>query len=436
MQVSVTATGGLERRLEVAVPAAQVSDQVEARLKRLARTARIKGFRPGKAPLAIIRQQYGAQVHSEVIDDLVRTSLNEALDKENLRPAAGPRIEPKSMSPGSDLEYVATFEVLPDVTLAPAEDLAIARPSASITDQDITDMVENLRSQRPVFTEVARNAAGNDRVTVDYHGTIDGQPFKGSEASDVPFVLGTGRLLKELEDAVQGAAAGERREASVQYPDDYSNQDVAGKSAHFTITVKKVEEQSLPPLDEAFCKAFGVADGNIEALRTEVRQSMERELAQAIRNRLRAAVMDALVAANPIELPTSMVEQSIQDLQIDMARRLNIRDAAQLPGREPFVEPARRRVALGLILGEIIRRENLAAAPQRVAARIEEIASAYPEPQQVRKFYADNREAMRQVESSVLEEQVIDWLVERARISDQPASFRELTGFGRTEENA
>ena len=283
MQVSLTATGGLERRLEVAIPAAEIDGEVAQRLNKISRTARLKGFRPGKAPLAVIRQQYGDQVHGEVINDLMRSSFSEAVAREKLSPATGPRIEPIAMSPGSDLKYAAVFEVLPEVRLKPVTDLRIEKPVASVGDKDLEAMVDTLRKQRPAFNEVTRVAAANDRVTVDFTGTIDGVEFEGGSGKDVPITIGSGRVMKEFEDALVGAKAGDAREFNANFPADHANPALAGKQATFKVNISKVEEQQPAALDEEFARSFGIADGNLDSLRNEVRANMERELNEAIR---------------------------------------------------------------------------------------------------------------------------------------------------------
>jgi trigger factor len=434
MQVSVTASG-LERRLEVAVPADQVEREVEQRLKRLSRTARLKGFRPGKAPFAVVRQHFGEQVHAEVVGELMRSSLAEAVSQEHLKPATGPRIEPIALAPGADLKYAAVFEVMPEVKIKPLESIAVERPVASVADADIDAMIENMRRQRPVFTDVERPARQTDRVIVDYEGRIDGEPFEGSEGHDASFVLGSGRLLTELEAAVTSASAGDTRTATVRYPEAHANKALAGRTAEFTVRVKKVQEQSLPAVDEEFCRAFGVEDGSVEALRAEVRKSMEHEVGEVVRNRLRAQVMDALYRDNPIEVPRALVAESVERLQIETAQRTGARDVSQLPPREAFEEPARRRVALGVIIGEIVRAASLQVDRAKVESRLEALASSYPKPEEARRAYLQSPEAMRQIESAVLEDQALDAVLASATITDRPMSFRQLTGFG-TAENA
>jgi trigger factor len=433
MQVSLTATGGLERRLEVAVPAERVASEVEQRLKRISRTARLKGFRPGKAPFTVIRRQFGEQVHAEVVNDLMRSTYADALSQEKLTPAAGPRIEPIAMGPGTDLKYAAVFEVLPDVRVRPTGEMSIERPVAAVSETDIDAMIESMRRQRPAFTVVERAARDTDRVTVDNQGRVGGEPVKKVQGEDVPFIVGARRILAELEEAVKGAVAGESRTVIVPFPADHPDAQLAGQAVEVQLTVKKVEEASLPPVDEEFMSHFGVTEGGIDMLRAEVRTSMEREMAQAVRQRMRAAVIDGLVRDNVMEVPRTLVEEQLRDLQLEAARRMGIKDPNQVPARGPFEEPARRRVVLGLIVSEIIRSANLRVDRQRVQSRLDEIAAAYPNSDEVRRTYLQNAEAMRQIEATVLEDQVIDWVVEHASVVERPSTFSELTGFVHSE---
>jgi trigger factor len=433
MQVSLTATGGLERRLEVAIPAAQVDGEVAQRLNKISRTARLKGFRPGKAPIAVIRQQYGEQVHGEVINDLMRASFSEAVAREKLNPAGGPRIEPIAMGPGVDLKYAAVFEVLPEVKLAPLTDLAIEKPVASVSDSDLAAMIDTLRKQRPVFNEVTRAAAATDRVMVDFTGKIDGVEFEGGAGHDVPIVIGAGRVMKEFEDALLGASAGDTRAFSAVFPADHANKKLAAKQATFEVKVGKVEEQLPAPLDESFAQSFGIADGNIETLRSEVRANMERELAEAIRQQLRSQVLEGLYKRNPLELPRQLVEEQIQELQLEMLRRAGVRDAKQMPPREPFEEPARRRVALGLLMSELVRTANLKVSRESVSEKLNELSASYSDPEEVRRNYLQNPDAMRQIEAQVLEGQAMDWVVSQAKVTEKSSTFGELTKFGQSD---
>ena len=429
MQVSVTATGGLERRLEVAVPAERVANEVEQRLKRISRTARLKGFRPGKAPFTVIRRQFGEQVHAEVVSDLMRSSYADALTQEKLTPAANPRIEPIEMGPGTDLKYAAVFEVLPEVRVKPAVEISIERPVAAVTDTDIDAMIESMRRQRPVFTVVERPVQLTDRVTVDYEGRINGEIVQGARGADVAFIVGAGRIMPELEEAVKGVALGATHTVTVRFPEAHADKQLAGKMADVVLTVKQIEEPSLPAVDAEFMRAFGVDGGDVGVLRTEVRNTMESEMAQAVRERMRSAVIDALLRDNAMEVPRALVEQQVRELQLEMARRMGIKDESQAPQRQAFEEPARRRVALGLIIGELIRAANLKVDRQRVQARLEEIAASYPNSDEVRRAYLQSADAMRQIEGSVLEDQVIDWVLERAHVTERTSSFGELTGF-------
>jgi len=433
MQVSLSATGGLERRMEVAVPASEVAAEIEQRLKQLSRTARLKGFRPGKAPLPVIRKQFGDQVRDEVVNDLVRTSFAKAVTEQKLQPAAGPRIEPLSLDPGNDLKYAAVFEVLPEIKVKSPYDVAIERPSAEVTEQDVDAMLESMRRQRPVFTAVERGAAETDRLIIDYDGKMQGQPFEGGEGRDMQLIVGSGQALPELDKEVRGMKAGERKSITVAFPSGHPNKALAGKTAEMDVSVKRVEEQTLPALDDEFIRSYGVEDGTVDSLRSEVRKSMDRELAGVIRNRLRSQVLDALYKENVIEVPKALVDEQVQQLQLDMGRRMGARDVSQLPPREQFVDQGRRRAALGLLLSQIVQNEGLKVDRERVLARLNDLIASYPNPEETRRAYLQNPDAMKQIESAVLEDQVIDWALERARITDKPMSFRELTGFGQTE---
>jgi trigger factor len=432
MQASVTTTQGLERRLEVAVPGERVSGEVDQRLKRLARTARLKGFRPGKVPYAVVRQQFGSQVHAQTVSDLMQSTFAEAVSQHRLRPAGGPRIEPIAVEPGSELRYAAIFEVLPDVTLKPLDAIAVDRPNASVTDDDVATMLESMRSQRPIFTLVERAAQDGDRVSLDYEGRIDGAVFPGGKGEAMLVTIGAHRILTEIEQALVGMAAGDTKTIAAVFPEEYGAKAVAGKAAEFDLKVVKVEQHSLPPLDADFARAFGVPDGDLERLRTEVRASMERELAEAIRARLREQLFNALYLDNPLDVPRSMLDEQIRELQGQMARRMGTPDTQQVPGREAFEASARKRVALGLLLSEIVRAQGIKVDRGRVEQRLDSVTASHPDPQEARRQYLASREAMEQLESSALEDQALDWALTQVKVVDQPSSFRELTGFGQT----
>jgi len=430
MQISVESTGALERRMEVSVPREQIEQAVDARLKQVSRTAKLKGFRPGKAPIKVIKQQFGAQVRQEVLSELMQTSFAQAINEQKLNPAAGPRIEPITAGPGEDLKYRAIFEIFPEIALKTVDGLAVTRPTADVTDTDIEAMVQNLREQRPRFEPVDRESREGDRVTMDFVGQIDGHPFEGSKGDDVAVILGGGRMLKDFETGITGARADERKTLSVGYPDDYHNKALAGKTATFDVHVKKVDEKQLPPLDDEFCREYGVTDGGMEQLLSEVADNMRRELAQNVRGRVKQQLLDRLLEANPVEVPKALVDSQVREMQIDTARRIGAKDASQVPPPEPFVEPARRRVALGMLIGEVIKTRGIQIDRAKVDERLNEMASAYPDPESILKAYRQNPEALRQVETMVLEDQVIDYLLERAQVTDQPSSFKELMNFG------
>jgi len=429
MQVSVESIGKLERRMQVQVPAERVSKEIATRLKELSRTARLKGFRPGKAPLTVIRQQFGQQVHREVIGELLQSSFSEAVTQNQLAPAGSPRIEPQSVAEGQDLTYVATFEVLPEVTLRPFESLEIERITAEVTEPDIDAMIERLRKQQMKYAAVTRAAASGDKVAVNFDGSIDGTPFAGGKGENVAIILGEGRMLAQLEQGLVGAAAGETRELGVDFPADYRAMELAGKHATFKVEVKSVEEPALPALDEEFCKSFGVTEGGLAQLRQDVAANMRRELDQALRNRNKTAVMEKLYQANPIEVPNALLETQVRDMQVEIMRRTGAKDVSQAPAREPLLEPARRRVALGLLVNDLIRREQIVLDPARSNARLDEMAGAYGDAAALKRAYLQNADAMRQVESLALEDQAVDWILAHAKVHQRPSTFKELMNF-------
>jgi trigger factor len=429
MQVSVENIGKLERRMQVQVPAQRVTQEIASRLKELSRTARLKGFRPGKAPLTVIRQQFGQQVHREVIGELLQTSFSEAVTQNQLSPAGNPRIEPQSVAEGQDLTYVATFEVLPEVALQPLSSLSIERVSAEVTEADVDAMVERLRKQQVKYNEVTRAAALADKVSVDFEGAIDGTPFAGGKGEKVPIVLGEGRMLPQLEQGLVGAAPGETREIGVDFPADYRATELAGKHAVFKVEVKSVAEPSIPELDEEFCASFGVTEGGVARLREDVAANMRRELEQNIRNRNKAQVLETLYQANPLDIPNALLESQIRDMQVEAMRRAGTKDVTQAPPREPLIEPARRRVALGLLINDIIRREKIVVDPARSNARLDEMVSGYGDAATIKRAYLQNPEAMRQVENLALEDQVVDFVLAHAQVHERPSTFRELMNF-------
>jgi trigger factor len=429
MQVSVESIGKLERRMQVAVPAERVAKEIAARLKDLSRTARLKGFRPGKAPITVIKQQFGPQVHREVIGELLQSSYEEAVTQNQLTPAGSPRIEPQSMDEGQDLKYVATFEVFPEVVMQPIESLQIDKVTAEVTESDIDAMIERLRKQQVQYAPVTRAAAAGDKVTIDFEGSIDGTAFAGGKGENIAIVIGEGRMLPDLENGLIGAIVEDKRDIKVNFPADYRATELAGKLAVFATHIKTVEEPKLPELDEEFCKAFGVTEGGLPKLREDVAANMRRELDQNIRARNKSAVMDKFYQANPIDLPNVLVEGQIRDMQMEAMRRSGAKDAAQAPPREPLVEPAKRRVALGLLLNDVIRKNNLVVDRDRVNQRLDELVGAYGDAATMKRAYLQNADAMRQVESLALEDQVVDWILAHAKVHEAASSFKDLMNF-------
>jgi trigger factor len=429
MQVSLESTGKLERRMQIQVPAERVSEEIASRLKQIGRTARLNGFRPGKAPLTVIRRQFGSQVHREVIGELMQSSFSEAVTQKQLAPAGSPRIEPKTMGEGEDLTYTATFEVFPEVVLQPIDSLEIERLTAEVTPADVDAMIERLRKQQMKFTPAARPAAIGDKVTVDFEGAIDGVAFAGGKGENVAIVLGDNRMLPQLEAGLIGASAGDQRTVDVDFPADYRATDLAGRRANFKVDVKSVDAPSLPEVDDEFCTAFGVTEGGVEKLREDVVANMRRELEQTLRTRNKAAVMERLHQANPIDVPNALLESQVRDMQLEAMRRAGTKDVSQAPPHEPLIEPARRRVALGLLFNDIIRRESIVLDPARVSARLDETVGVYGDPAAMKRAYLQNADAMRQVESLAMEDQVVDWVLAHAKVHDKASTFKELMNF-------
>jgi trigger factor len=428
--VSLESTEGLERRMKVEVPAERVESEIDKRLKDMSRRARIKGFRPGKAPMKVIRQQFGAQVRDDVVTEFLRNSWIEAVTEKKLRPVGNPRIENHSSSQSEGLSFTAVFEVFPEIDLQGHDGIEVEQPVAEISPEDVDAMIEKLRAQRGEFQPVERVARIGDRVTIDFDGAIDGEAFRGGTGNDVGVLLGEGRMLKDFESGLIGIAAGEERDIEVEFPADYGAEEVAGKKAQFKVKAHKVEEPYLPEVDEEFCKSFGVEEGGVERLRAEVEENMREELQQRVRAAVKRELLDKLVAANDIEVPAALVEQEIETLRQDMARRMNPAakpgDAAQLPPREPFEAPAKFRVVLGLLINEIVRQNEIRVDPGRVEERLREVGEGYGDVAAVTRIYRGNPELMAQVETAVLEEQVVDWLLERAKLTEKPVRFSEF----------
>ncbi|MGH8307000.1 MAG: trigger factor [Gammaproteobacteria bacterium] len=431
MQVSIETTAGLERRMKVQVPAERVEKEVEQRLKSLGKRAKLNGFRTGKIPFEVVKKRFGSEVRQEVLGDLLRDTCNEAFMQEKLNPAGGPRIDTVNNAPGKDLEYTATFEVYPEITLTGIEGIPVERPVAEITEADIDAMVDNLRHQRAAWKTVERVAGKGDRAQLDFDGRVDGASFAGGRGENVFVVLGENRMLADFEQGLEGMRAGEEREFDVKFPEDYHVKDVAGKTAHFRVLVQRVDEQMLPELDDAFCKSFGISEGGIAKLRAEVSENMRKEMAETVRRRMKDQALEALLAANPLTVPKALLDEEIEHLRQDALARMGVKDSKQsmdLP-RELFEEQARRRVSLGLIIGEIISQQQLRVDSKRVEERLEHMAGDYSNPAEALRSLRSNKAVMRQLKTLVLEDQTVDWLLEKAVVTDKSTSFQELMHF-------
>lgn len=428
MQVSVEITSGLGRRLTIGVPAARVEAEVAARLEKAAKSVRLKGFRPGKVPMKVIRQRFGAGVRQEVLGEVMSASFYEAVRQEDLKPAGQPTIEPKSLAQGKDIEFVATFEVYPEIDLIDFSRLSVEKPTAEVTDDDIERMIDILRKQQGTWSEVERAAADGDRVNIDYTGTRDGEEFPGGSATGSDLVLGSKRMIPGFESGLEGLKAGDSKQLSLSFPEDYHAEELRGANVVFDVKVNSVSERVLPELDDDFFAKYGVNEGGLESFRKEVRSNMERELKQALRNKTKSRVLNALYEATEVEIPQALVQQEITTLRRQTMRQFG-GDAAKfdenlLPD-DMFRAQAERRVALGLLLSEVVRKEELAADPARVREVIEDMASTYEEPQEVVSWYYGNKEQLASVEGMVLEDQVIDAILQKASVTEAGCSYEE-----------
>ncbi|MGH8383281.1 trigger factor [Pseudomonas sp.] len=425
MQVSVENTSALERRMTIAVPAERVETEVNKRLQQTARRAKVPGFRPGKVPMSVIRQRYEDAARQEAFGDLVQASFYEAVVEQKLNPAGAPAVEPKSFEKGKDLEYVAIFEVFPEFTVAGFDSIAVERLSAEVADADLDNMLEVLRKQNVRFEAADRAAQNEDQLNIDFVGKVDGEVFAGGSAKGTQLVLGSGRMIPGFEEGLVGAKAGEERVLNLTFPEDYQNLDLAGKAAEFTVTVNSVSEPKLPELNEEFFAQFGIKEATLEGFRTEVRKNMERELRQAIKTKVKNQVMDGLLAANPIEVPKALLENEVNRLRVQAVQQFggNIKPE-QLPA-ELFEEQAKRRVVLGLIVAEVVKQNDLKPDEARVREMIQEMASAYQEPEQVVAWYYKNDQQLNEVRSVVLEEQVVDTVLQKATVTDKSVSYEE-----------
>ena len=425
MQVSVESTSALERRMTIGVPAERIETEVTKRLQQTARRAKVAGFRPGKVPMSVIRQRYEDAARQEALGDLIQTTFYEAVTAQKLNPAGSPAVEPKLFEKGKDLEYVATFEVFPEFAVTGLESIVIERLQADVADADLDKMLEILRKQNTRFDAANRAAQDADQLTIDFVGKVDGEVFAGGSAKATQLVLGSGRMIPGFEDGLLGAAVGEERVLNLTFPADYQNLELAGKAAEFTVNVTAVAAPTLPELNAEFFALFGVKEGGLDDFRAEVRKNMQRELRQAVKSKVKNQVMDGLLAANPIEVPKTLLGNEVNRLRVQAVQQFggNIKPD-QLPA-ELFEEQARRRVVLGLIVAEVVKQFELKPDDARVREMIQEMASAYQEPEQVVAWYYKNDQQMNEVRSVVLEEQVVDTVLSKANVTDKSVSYED-----------
>lgn len=431
MQANIQTLGALERRIDLTVPAAEIDKEVSTRLTKLARTVRMPGFRQGKVPLKMVAATYGAQVQAEVLNDKVGAAFNDAVNGSKLRVAGSPRLEPRDAGESKDLAFSATFEIYPEIKVGDLSGVEVTRPLCPVGDAEVDSTIEIMRKQRASYETVQRAAADGDRVTVDFVGSVDGTKFEGGSGTDFPFVVGQGRMLPEFEAAVRGMAAGETKTFPLTFPVDYRATELAGKLASFDVTVKKVEQALLPAVDAEFAKSLGVPDGDLAKMRSDIKTNLEREVKSRLKARTKDSALNALLATTSFEVPKALVESETQRL-MDMARNDLVArgiDAKEAPlPAEMFAPQAERRVRLGLLLAELVRSEGLNAQQQQIRKAIEEIAQSYERPAEVIQWYLGNRERLADIEAAVMEDNVVDWVLSRARTVEATVQFDELMG--------
>ena len=432
MQVSIETTSGLERRLTVGVPAERVDVEVDSRLQKAAKNVRLPGFRPGKVPMKVMRQRFGAGVRQEVVGEVMSQSFQEAVVQEKLRPAGQPTIEPRNLEAGKDLEYVATFEVFPEVEIAEMSGFSVERAAAEVTDADIDNIIEVFRKQQGSWEAVDREAVDGDKVNIDYAGTRDGEAFEGGSAEDSDLELGSGRMIPGFEDGIVGMKAGEEKTLQLSFPEDYHSEELQGAEVEFKITLNKVLELELAPLDESLFSQYGVEEGGEEQFRKEVAENMARELKNAIEGKVKQQVMDAVIDAHQsLEVPKALVDREIDGLRGQMFQQFGGAaggqdlDLKSLLPDEMFSENPERRVKLGLVMAELIDKLEMKADADKVRATIEEMASTYQDPEEVINYYYSNQEQLQSVESKVLEDQVVEKLLESANITEKECNYQE-----------
>ena len=439
MQVSIETTSGLERRLTVGVTAERKETEVDSRLQKAAGNVRLPGFRPGKVPMKVMRQRFGPGVRQEVLGEVMSQTFQEAVVQEKLRPAGQPSIEPKSLEAGKDLEYIATFEVFPEVDVVEIKDFDVEKPVADVSEQDVDDIIEVFRKQQGSFESVERAAAEGDKVNIDYAGTRDGEAFEGGSAEGSDLELGSGRMIPGFEDGVVGMVAGEEKTLQLNFPDDYHNEELKGAAVEFVVKVNAVQEMVPAELNQELFAKYGVEEGDLDTFRAEIKQNMARELKNAVEGKVKQQVMDALAAAHEsLEVPRALVAREIDTMRNQMFQQFGgaagkDMDLKSMLPDEMFEENAAKRVKLGLVLAEVVSKLELKVDADKVRAAVEEMASTYEDPEEVINWYYSNQEQLSAVESKVLEDQMVEKLLANAHIVEKQCSYQEALGQAQAE---
>jgi trigger factor len=426
MQVSVEASAGLERRMSVQVPAEQVENEITVRLTSLGREAKIQGFRPGKVPAKVIRQRYGDQVRQEVLQELLQSSYSEAVIQEKLQPAGGPTIEAGNLEKGQDLSYTAVFEVYPEFELKDLNSIKIEQPEAKVVDADIDTMIENLRKQRAEWQAVERKAVDGDQLTIDFEGTLKGEVFDGGSAKDFKFALGDGAMLADFDKNLQGVVAGAEKSFKMKFPKDYHAEELAGQKVEFAVKVTEVAEQVLPEINEELVKTYGIESGSVDDLRKDIQANMERELTAKCKAESKRQLLEGMLEANPIEIPAVLVRQECEAMQKETMQKMGVTEPDQAPAVDSFRETAEKRVRLGLLMSAAIKENSLELDQAQVTAKVDEMCEPYDNPDEIRNIYLQNQQFLGQIQNMVLEEQVVAFLTEQAKLSSKSMTFTEL----------
>ena len=434
MAVTVETLEKLERKITLTLPVGAIQSEVDSRLKKLARTVKMDGFRPGKVPMNVVAQRYGYSVHHEVMNDKVGEAFASAANEAKLRVAGQPRITENEVSAAGEVAFDAIFEVYPEVKISDLSGVEVERLATEVTEAAIDKTLEILRKQRRTFGQRAQDAAAEvgDRVTVDFEGKIDGEPFSGGKAEDFQFIVGDGQMLKEFEEAVRGMKTGESKTFPLSFPADYHGKDVAGQAADFMVTLKKVEAANLPEVNDALAKSLGIAEPSVESLRADIRKNLEREVKFRLQSRNKQSAMDALVTKAELELPKSSVQAELNRLLEGARAELKQRgmkdaDKAAIP-EDIFRPQAERRVRLGLVVAELVRANDLRAKPEQLKAHVEELAASYEKPAEVVRWYFGDRDRMAEVEAIVIENNVTEFVLSQAKIVEKLVTFDELMG--------